>query len=205
LLSEIVDQLKNRIHEPGKEMFIQVIKPEEAIDNSLIRMYKRVGGARGSIANVHQTQSLNPEAMKSHLDLYMNIVYSYNEELSRRTRELIATAVSFVNSCRYCIVHHYEALKAHWPEAPEIHNIFSNPEESGITETEKVILEFSVKLTMEPYNMREFDVGRLRDKKLSDKSILDIILICSYFNFVNRLTLATGCPLESETERNYKY
>ncbi len=68
----------------NKKSFIRIIEPEDA-EGVLKRAYKRVGGSRGNIANVHQCQSLNPKAMLAHLDLYMSLMYD-KSELSRKER-----------------------------------------------------------------------------------------------------------------------
>lgn len=49
-------------------------------------------------------------------------------------------------------------------------------------------------------------LSRLREENLSDEAILDIVQIVAYFNFVNRIVLGLGVPLESSEEREgYKY
>ncbi|MCJ2532261.1 MAG: peroxidase-related enzyme, partial [Candidatus Thermoplasmatota archaeon] len=97
--------------------WIQIVEPESA-EGTLARVYDEVGRRRGEIADIHQVQSLNPEAMKAHLDLYMSIVYQ-TEGLSRAQREMIGVAVSSSNRCPYCVVHHGEAL-ARYEKAPEV-------------------------------------------------------------------------------------
>ncbi len=205
MFEDLADRLIERIHKTPKRSFIEMIDPERAENPALKRQYKRIGASRGSIANVHKVQSLNPNAMKAHLDLYMSIVYREDSDLNRRERELVATAVSFLNSCMYCITHHYEALQAHWTDAPPIEEIFRDPVTSGLTDRELSILTYTIKLTEEPFNITEEDVSHLKDSGLSDKAILDLVLVVSYFNFVNRLVLGTGVPLEEDSEREYKY
>jgi len=53
--------------------------------------------------------SLNPDAMKKHMDLYLSIM-SGSSDLSKGDRELIGVVVSTINCCEYCINHHSEAL-----------------------------------------------------------------------------------------------
>ncbi len=200
-----IKQISKKIHEPPMTPHIKFISPENAESPQLKRMYRRVSKERTSVANIHQSQSLNPDAMKAHLDLYMNTVYKSSSELSRRERELIATVVSFVNSCKYCITHHYEALLAHWPDAPQPPFLVSEDAASVLTQREYAIVNYSIKLTMAPHSCGKKEIRTLKNLKLSDVAILDVILIISYFNFVNRLALGTGCPLENQTERNYNY
>lgn len=59
------------------------------------------------------------------------------------------------------------------------------------------MLEYSVKLTLEPWNMTQADVQKLRDVGFEDADILNINQITGYFAFVNRLADGVGVELES--------
>ncbi len=59
------------------------------------------------------------------------------------------------------------------------------------------MLEYAVKLTLEPWNVIEADVHRLRGIGFEDGDILDINQIAGYFAFVNRLADGLGVELET--------
>jgi uncharacterized peroxidase-related enzyme len=180
--------------------FIKTINPNEA-DGTLKRAYNRIGGVRGSIAHVHQCQSLHPKAMMKHLDLYMALMYE-ESPLSRVQRELLGAVTSYFNKCEYCVIHHYEALKTHWNDAPSIDKLILG---ESLSADDMVLIEFARKLTLEGDAILGDDILDLRNQGYDDRAILDAILIISYFNFVNRLVLGTGIPLENDEDRNYKY
>jgi uncharacterized peroxidase-related enzyme len=54
------------------------------------------------------------------------------------------------------------------------------------------MLSYALKLTTSPSQISEQDVQELRDVGFGDRDILDINLICAYFNFVNRIALGLG-------------
>lgn len=58
------------------------------------------------------------------------------------------------------------------------------------------MLEYALKLTLEPWNMVENDVENLRQSGFADTEILDINQITGYFAFVNRLADGLGVELE---------
>lgn len=87
---------------------IKVISYEEAT-SKLKEIYDESILKRGKLADVHKIQSLRPESIVAHMNLYMEIMYSPSE-LSRAERELIGTVVSIANGCKYCIKHHAEVL-----------------------------------------------------------------------------------------------
>ncbi|NNF64777.1 MAG: peroxidase [Acidimicrobiia bacterium] len=64
----------------------------------------------------------------------------------------------------------------------------------------KAMLEYSVKLTVSPGAMAESDVVALRDVGFSDRDILDICEVVSYYAYVNRVADGLGVQLETWLE-----
>ncbi|MBI4243859.1 MAG: peroxidase [Planctomycetes bacterium] len=62
---------------------------------------------------------------------------------------------------------------------------------------DKAILAFVEKLTKSPAKMAKSDVEGLKKLGLTDRGILEVVLVTSYFNFINRVADATGIELES--------
>ena len=64
----------------------------------------------------------------------------------------------------------------------------------NLTKAEHAMLEYVEKLTLTPSLMTEADVRKLRDVGWTDRDILDIVHVCSYFNF--RVRVVDGLGLE---------
>lgn len=77
-----------------------------------------------------------------------------------------------------------------------VQQIKQNYKEADLTEKERVILNYAVKLTQEPSAVKDEDVNLLKDLGCTDLEILDICQIASYFNFVNRMAEGLGVKLE---------
>ena len=58
------------------------------------------------------------------------------------------------------------------------------------------MLRYAEKLTVEPWSMVENDVIRLRDAGFTDRDILDINQVASYYAYVNRTADGLGVGLE---------
>lgn len=58
------------------------------------------------------------------------------------------------------------------------------------------MLTYAVKLTVSPGDMRESDVSELREAGFSDRDILDIAEVTSYYAYVNRIADGLGVPTE---------
>ena len=65
-----------------------------------------------------------------------------------------------------------------------------------LTEREKAIVEYSLKITKTPSEMTKDDVEALRKFGLTDEAILNVVMVNSYFAFVNRMADGLGVELE---------
>jgi uncharacterized peroxidase-related enzyme len=72
-----------------------------------------------------------------------------------------------------------EALKRDYRSAP-------------ITDLERVMLDYVVKLTKDATMCSPDDHDRLREAGFDDRGILQITLIASWFNYINRVADALG-------------
>ena len=76
-----------------------------------------------------------------------------------------------------------EALKTDYATAP-------------LTAQERVMLDYVVKLTRDATKIWKDDHDRLRAVGFDDKAILQITLIASWFNYINRVADALGVGRE---------
>ncbi len=67
------------------------------------------------------------------------------------------------------------------------------------------MLDYVVKLTRAPETVMEADVAALRAQGLEDIAVLDLNLITSYFNFVNRIALGLGVEVSPGEVSGYRY
>jgi uncharacterized peroxidase-related enzyme len=65
-----------------------------------------------------------------------------------------------------------------------------------ITSQERVMLDYVVKLTRDATKVRKDDIEALRTAGFDDRGILQITLIASWFNYINRVADALGVGRE---------
>lgn len=70
-----------------------------------------------------------------------------------------------------------------------------------ITEQERVICDFVVKLTRDAVQCSPADLDKLRAVGFDDKGILQITLIASWFNYINRVADALGVGRDLPVEK----
>jgi uncharacterized peroxidase-related enzyme len=68
----------------------------------------------------------------------------------------------------------------------------------GLDSKMRAVLAYAEKLTLSLSRMEEADLAPLRDAGLADEEILDVVMITSYFNHMNRLVSALGVKLHPE-------
>jgi uncharacterized peroxidase-related enzyme len=67
---------------------------------------------------------------------------------------------------------------------------------ASISEQEKVMLDYVVQVTRDATRISHVDHDRLRSVGFDDKGILQITLIASWFNYINRVADALGVGRE---------
>jgi uncharacterized peroxidase-related enzyme len=182
--------------------WIDVVAQERA-EGALRDVYDRVVRERGKLSHIMEVQSLYPEAMACHLDLYVELMFG-KSALTRAERELIAVVVSAANRCAYCMNHHAEPLRAYWKDDARVAAATADWREAELNSRERALAAYADKLTRAPGDMVEEDVTSLRAAGLTDRDILDANMITAYFNFVNRLAAGLGVEFTAEEVRGYK-
>ncbi len=177
---------------------------EDKAEGKLKEIYTDLTKNRGKVSNIMKVHSLDPETMKNHLDMYMSIMFN-NSSLEREERELIAVVVSALNNCSYCIHHHAEALNHYWKDDAKINALVTDHKSIDFPIRTLAILNYAEKLTLTPGMVNEYDVQNLRIHDIKDEDILNINLVVSYFNFVNRIANGLGVEFSEEEVKGYKY
>ena len=107
--------------------------------------------------------------------------------LGRRQHEMIATVVSVTNRCRYCSESHAEFLRRVTPDEGLIRALREDLATAPVSEPDRVMLEYAVKLTKDASRVTPEDHERLRSVGFDDRAILQITLIAAWFNYINRV------------------
>ena len=77
-----------------------------------------------------------------------------------------------------------------------VESLKSDFRQADLSDRDRAMLEYSVKLTNRPQEMDRSDVDRLRDHGFDDLAIHDLVCCVSYFAFVNRIADGLGVELE---------
>jgi len=112
--------------------------------------------------------------------------------LGKAEREMISVVVSMQNQCLYCLTAHGFAVRALLKDPVKADRITLDYRRAGLSEKQTAMLDFAVKLTLDPVTVTEEDIDDLRALGFSDEDTWDIVEVTAMFNFTNRLASGAG-------------
>jgi uncharacterized peroxidase-related enzyme len=115
--------------------------------------------------------------------------------LTRRTKEMLATYISVLNACPYCLDSHASFLHAHGGSEPLLRALFNaDLNDPSISSKERALLSFAGKVNCESYKISPSDVARLTDAGWNEQQIAETVHIAALFACFNRVANAFGLP-----------
>ena len=140
---------------------------------------------------IFRAMSLNSQALEAVEQLNESLAFGLST-LGRVQEEAIATAVSVANRCRYGALTHGGFLRRFSGDPTLASQILSDYTKADLTPKDRRMLDFAVRVTLEPGTLSESDVDGLRAAGFDDQDILSIVLVASLFNFMNRVANSLG-------------
>jgi uncharacterized peroxidase-related enzyme len=141
------------------------------------------------------SHTLIPEAL-FHAFATFGSLMSPDLPLTRRQHEMIATMVSVTNRCVYWIESHAEFLRRVTLDAALVEALEKDYATAPISAQDRVMLDHVIKLTKDATQVSRADIDGLRAAGFDDRGILQITLIASWFNYINRVADALGVGRE---------
>lgn len=136
------------------------------------------------------THSLIPEALH-HAFATFGALMNPNLPLDRRQHELIATVVSQCNCTRYCSVSHREFLRRVTGDDALVSAIEVG-DLTNLSPADQLLCRHAEKITRDATQITEQDIEELRQAGFDDQAILQLTLIASWFNYINRVADSLG-------------
>ncbi len=176
--------------------WIDMINENEA-EGELADIYSQITEPWGGVDNIMKIHSLNVGSLKAHMVLYKETMYG-KSPITRTEREMIAVVSSVANKCEYWVIHHGKGLFRLTKDDVLVKQLKTDYKKATLSKKHKAMLDYSYKLTLYPWDMDKSDVKKLQKTGFSDREILDINLVVSYYAYVNRLADGLGVELEKK-------
>ena len=153
--------------------------------------------SHGFIPNFFRAQTLRPDFLDAELQAVDRILVP-EDLLTRVQKECILLAVSAANLNSYCVAMHCNLLRGLGMPSEDGDQIAVDYHASNLSEADRALLDFAVKLgTHGPEFSRE-DVVSLRASGFSEEQILECEVVTALNNFANTLQMGLGIEPDFE-------
>jgi RNA polymerase sigma-70 factor (ECF subfamily) len=129
--------------------------------------------------------------------------------LTRSQKEGIMLAVSAANLNSYCVAAHSNILRGLGLSAEEGDQIAVDHHQSALSEKDKALLDFAIKLGAHFTDFSRADILELRALDFTDQQILECVAVTALNNFANTVQMGLGVEPDFEAppafERNKVY
>ncbi len=145
----------------------------------------------GFVPNVFLVLAHRPEEFRAFF-AYHDALMDKPGNLSQAEREMIVVATSNLNQCQYCVVAHGAILRIRAKDPLIADQVAVNYRKADISERQKAMLDFAVKVSMQAYAVGEADFATLKAQGFNEEDIWDIAGIASFFGLSNRMANVTS-------------
>jgi len=165
------------------------LKPA-ALDDAMRAYFAKCTEKLGFVPNVLNAYSFDLAKLKAFVAMADDLMLAPSG-LSKLEREMIAVTVSCANFCHYCIVAHGAAVRKLSGDAKLGDILAANYRAADLEPRQRAMLDFTWKLTVEPWAIVEEDRAALRKAGFKDRDIWDIAAVAGFYAMSNRLASAT--------------
>ncbi|WP_426409242.1 peroxidase-related enzyme [Bradyrhizobium ganzhouense] len=145
----------------------------------------------GFIPNVFLVLAHRPEEFRAFF-AYHDALMDKPGNLTKAEREMIVVATSNLNQCQYCVVAHGAILRIRAKDPLIADQVAVNYRKADVTDRQKTMLDFAVRVSIEAQKVSESDFATLRSHGFTEEDIWDIAAISAFFGLSNRLANVTS-------------
>ncbi|MEZ5175632.1 MAG: peroxidase-related enzyme [Acidimicrobiia bacterium] len=158
----------------------------EELPDDLRERIEPIAERTGFVPNVFLAMGHRPDELRAFMD-YHDALMERDSGLTKTEREMIVVATSAANDCVYCIVAHGAILRIRAKDPTLSERIVANWRTAPVTERQRSMLAFAVKMARAPETIDQDDRSMLADHGFSDEDIWDIGAIAALFALSNRM------------------
>src|SRR3954467_1549068 len=145
----------------------------------------------GFVPNVFLTLAYRPDEFRAFF-AYHDALMLKDGGLTKGEREMIVVATSAANQCHYCVIAHGAILRIYEKKPLIADQVAVNYRKADLAPRERAMLDFAMKVALEPGRIAEAAFPPLRAQGFSDEDIWDIAAIAALFALSNRMANFTN-------------
>jgi uncharacterized peroxidase-related enzyme len=183
------------ISKPHQATTIPIVE-EDAATGAVAEAYAdyRIRFGRERVPGILKCFATHPPLLEQMIALATGLLFA-ESHLTRATKEMIATYVSCLNACAYCLDSHASFLHQQGGSDELLLAIFQgNLESPSISAKDRHLLAFASKVTDESYKISPVDVQSLQNAGWCQQQIAEAVHITALFACFNRVANAFGLP-----------
>ncbi len=159
----------------------------EDLPEDIRQRFHEVQEKAGFIPNIFLTMARRPEEFRAFFAYHDSLMDKETPGLSMAEREMIVVATSARNQCQYCVIAHGAILRIRAKNPLIADQLASNYRKADISERQRVMLDFALKVSRQAETVDESDYERLNAHGFDDEDIWDIGSISAFFGLSNRI------------------
>lgn len=158
----------------------------EDLPDDMRERIEAVAEKSGFVPNVYLALAHRPDEWRAFFAFH-DAVMEREGGLTAAERELIVVATSAANDCLYCVVAHGAIARIRARNPLIADQVAVDWRKADVSERQRAMLAFAVKLAVEPASVVDADLEALREHGFSDDDIWDIGAITALFALSNRV------------------
>ena len=158
---------------------------------------QKVQEKSGFIPNVFLVLARRPDEFRAFF-AYHDALMDKPGNLTKAEGEMIVVATSSLNQCQYCVIAHGAILRIRAEDPLIADQIAVNYRKADITERQRAMLDFALKVTEHAYDVGDEDLDMLMTHGFSEEDAWDIAAIAAFFGMSNRMANFTDMRPNAE-------
>ncbi|MFM7507700.1 MAG: peroxidase-related enzyme [Rubrivivax sp.] len=146
----------------------------------------------GFVPNVFLALAHRPAEWRAFMAYHDALLLKEGGSLTKGEREMIIVATSAANHCLYCVVAHGAILRVYEKQPLLADPIAVNYRKAPITQRQRAMLDFAMKVTTASHTLDDADFEALRAHGFDDEDAWDIGAIAAFFGLSNRMANLTA-------------
>jgi uncharacterized peroxidase-related enzyme len=172
------------------------IVEEDAATGAVAEAYAdyRTHFGRDHVPGILKCFATHPPLLEQMIALASSLLFT-ETHLSRKIKEMIATYISALNACPYCLDSHGSSLQSQGG-SDELLQALSNAnlDIPSLSLRERRMLDFVGKVTIESHKISPDDINLMTSVGWSQQEIAEAVHIAALFACFNRVANAFGLP-----------
>lgn len=167
--------------------FIKTI-PESEAKGEVKEMYDSEKAVKGYLPNYTKLFCHRPKVMGA----WRNLIRSIIADMDTRRYELVTLAAAKKLHSSYCTLAHGSVLKDKFFNSGQLNEIVENSDSALLSPTEKGMMKFAEKIVTDATSINRDDIDVLRNLRLKDEEIFEIVTVTTARCFFSKTLDALG-------------